>query len=191
MTGNGGDLLNTLAAVGELLSGLSAVALVIMTGVQLPFFRAQLISMERARQDAAKAEKERRTLDACNRFHTDVTLYEIKRHIFEAREKPDPVSALQRPEVRRDIINLLNYFEGLAIGIEQGVYADEIVYDNLRNATIWAVEYFVNTNAKYNPEGKLANPDDYMPLMRLYQGYAQRKIGLAAATTYLGNQEDS
>ena len=181
----GGDnIIAWVAAIGGLLSGVTSAGLLIVALVQLPFFRKQLQSMEAARRDLAKAEKERRTLDACNRFHTDTTLYEVKQHIYVAREDANPIAALLRPEVRRDVINLLNYFEGLAIGVEQGVYDDEIVYDNLSNALVWAVEYFIMANAKYNPEQKLGDPDEFVPLLRLYQRYTQKKIGLAAPITY-------
>lgn len=174
-----GAPLGDWANAATVVVGLTAV-------IQLLLIRGQLESAEQSRRDAVRAERERRTLDACRSFHTDPTLFEIKQRIHQVRlaVKAKSLTPAALKLIERDITNFLNFFESLCIGIEQGVYEDRIVFDNLGGVLIGSVEFFVETHPIYNPSGDLVNRAEYAPLVRIYQDFVDRKLRQSAPNTY-------
>jgi hypothetical protein len=71
-----------------------------------------------------------RTLAACERYYLDPLLDKASRALKEARESgelernPKPLSI--------DVITVLNYLDGIAIGIYQGLYIEELARDHLQ-----------------------------------------------------------
>jgi hypothetical protein len=163
------------ADVGQAIGGIAAA-------LALLFIWFQLRAAEKAQKAAMKAETERRTLDACRSFHTDPTLFEIKRKMFEARHADDPAKGVWK--IRREVVNYLNFIESLCIGIEQGIYDEQIVFDNLSIHVLGAVEYFIDRHPISNPNGDLVVRSDFHPLLRVQQRFAQLELGLRSPTTY-------
>jgi hypothetical protein len=77
-----------------------------------------------------RAEAQRsRTLEMCDRYDCDPVLDLCLRRLSEARRTGE----LQKePEAYRpDIATLLNYLDSLAVGIEQGLYIEELARDHV------------------------------------------------------------
>ncbi len=65
---------------------------------------------------------------ACQRYDFDPVIEAATARIWEASNKGiDYKTNVER----RDIVVLLNYLDGLAIGIDQGLYVEQIVKDHL------------------------------------------------------------
>jgi hypothetical protein len=180
-----GELIALVSSIASMISAVATLGLVWLTWRQLPFFRDQLALAEQSRKEAAKLEKERRTLDACSKIYTDPTLFELKKLVYSARidavAKRDP-SAVKA--IRRDIVNLLNYFDAIAVGIEQGVYDEDIVFDLQNVSIVSSVEMFVLKNFELNPSGDIVDPRDFLPLARLAKKFSDRRLALGAPVTY-------
>ena len=83
-----------------------------------------------------RAERERRleseTLQSCTRFDIDPILYQANRRIWDAaRNGPDRSKVDYTKADEHDVITVANYLDGIAIGVLQGLYSDEIVRDHL------------------------------------------------------------
>jgi hypothetical protein len=163
--------LDVLAKLGAFVAGLVAVIVAPAAFLQL---RASI-----------RIERERRTLEACRSFHTDPTLCDIKRQIYRARMSEEPDKALR--EIKREVSNYLNFLESLCIGIEQGIYDEKIVFDNLSNQFFSAVDYFIDRHPRYNPDGNLVTKQNYQPLSRVHRDFKELELGLRAPTTYRSN----
>lgn len=109
------DLWRTLSIVVQGLLG------VILTGIGV----IQLIALIRKSHET----KITRTLDICKQHFTDPIIFECRCILYEARKNGDldenPI------KYRMRILQVLNFFEGLAIGIHQGIYDEQITYENL------------------------------------------------------------
>jgi hypothetical protein len=73
----------------------------------------------------AEENRQRSTVTACERFDTDPVIHQITKRIWTASAggqhyDPDHIDT-------HDLIALLNYFDALAIGVEQGFYDEAVV----------------------------------------------------------------
>jgi hypothetical protein len=173
------------ADIGTVISGLAVVVAVI----QLWFINEQLKAADASQKVALKSEKERRTLDACRSFHTDPTLFILKQTISKARASADPAAALKT--ARRDVANYLNYLESICIGIEQGIYDEEIVFDNLSAHIVHVVTWFVDSHPKFNPDGDLVVADNFQPLRRTQKRFVERELGIRTPVIYRSDKPES
>lgn len=89
----------------------------------------------------AREIKKTRSLEACTRFISDPIINTARRSLFEAQRsgelEKDPY------KFRPDIVNMLNYFEYLARGIEGGVYDEVMVHDHLSRVLRTYVKKFL------------------------------------------------
>ncbi len=92
------------------------------------------------------------TLQACERFELDPLLNRQTELIFKASDSGKHYSPdrFVGPELQHAVINLLNYFDGIAIGIEQNLYHERIVRDHLESSLTKAVDTFL-TNGLAGP----------------------------------------
>lgn len=170
-------LLPIIAAVGSVVAAGATTIIAYLAIKQLPILIQQLKNAELARIVAAELEKERRTVEACTRFSTDYALYCVKKNIYEQRQ-PDANPVFPEPmKVKRDIKHLLNYLDGIAIGIHQGLYDPDIVFDNLNTIMIDAVDEFIFTN----PLGLFCDNKDYSHLVILCTNFKKDHAERTAA----------
>jgi hypothetical protein len=182
--------LGTAAVAGAtiLLVAVTAV-LAIAACYQLPLLRKQLKALsdqlaETREADAAQATRhkeaidaaerrllETRTMDACHKVDTDPVLTACSKRIWEASDGGTNYKTGRVDE--HDLILVLNYIDGLAIGILQEVYAAEIVKDHTGLMFRKAVECIF-------PSGVIT-PDGYEALIEVHKRFYPET---AVATAY-------
>ena len=127
---------NVIVVIAAMVTAIASVAIAGAAWKQLPLIAKRLkIDGERQKQWA--------TVTACQRYVTDPILREAKREIWTARDNGKKITIDHPEAVRQDVYILLNYFDTIAIGINQGIYNENIVYDNLRYIIEDAVLKFV------------------------------------------------
>lgn len=72
--------------------------------------------------------KRERTLNACNRYESDVVVEGCVRRLRTAMDS-DELKGKER-SFRQDAIVLLNYLDTLAIGVQQGLYDENLAFDH-------------------------------------------------------------
>jgi hypothetical protein len=143
------DQITAYATVALVLAtiGLAVPTIVLAVAAwrQLPFLVAQLAALNNQLNAARLAEeaterrtKEWETVRVCAAYDSDPVLDSITRRIWETSEggknyKNEAVS-------QRDLISFLNYLDGIATGITQNLYIENIVRDHLRLIFKKAVE---------------------------------------------------
>lgn len=159
-----------ISLLAGLITAVAAVVVAIVAVRQLPLLVQQLKNAEEHRQTERKHQKEELTLSVCTLYNIDPTLHQIKRRIYEARGKGDKWEFRDIPSIRREIENLLNYLDVIAIGVHQKIYLTEIVYDNLFIVVEHAVSRFLLTD----PENKFANKAHFPHLLALREEFKNR-----------------
>ena len=132
----------------EFSSGTSVMALLVgMT---------QLISM---RHNA----KVRDTLSACERYDSDGVITQCLRNLKDGEDSGKIASSPLTYSL--DLITILNYFEGIAIGIDQGLYDKKVAKDHLEPIIAYYVDKYISAEAqqRFNIDGH----SDYKRLIAL------------------------
>jgi hypothetical protein len=106
-------------AIGATAAALQAIITTLLVGVGLQ----QIL-------DIRNQNRRWRTLDACDRYHQDAPLIDICQKLRKARDSDE--FHKEPKKYRSEIIVLLNYLDGLAIGIYQGLYIDELARDHMQ-----------------------------------------------------------
>jgi Domain of unknown function (DUF4760) len=91
-----------------------------------------------------KEAKKNRTLDICNRYDNDPTFDSATELLATAKQTGD----LKANPVRykKAIVTILNYLDSVAIGIEQGLYINDLAKDHLNEILQSHVsEYLLDT----------------------------------------------
>lgn len=114
---------------------------------------------------AARWQKIWATVAAVERYDTDPVIDAYCQRLWDAS---DDGTNYKKPEInKRDIIGLLNFFNGIATGCKQGVYVESIVKDNLQLPIKKAVEKFIR--------GGIIDEEGYGPLLELYEDWFKKK----------------
>lgn len=138
-------------------TAISTVVLAIAAWVQLPLIARQMRSLAEqlrlsrdAERNAERRLREWETLKACQQYDFDSVLDGATQRIWEASEQGRNYrSSAINP---RDMICVLNYFDGLAVGIEQNLYIEEVVRDHLGTVVNHAVINFIRSGM-IRPDG--------------------------------------
>jgi len=80
---------------------------------------------------AEEARRREATLEAVRRFESDPEVRDAVRHIWKKSDQGTDY-ALLTDEDRFHIITLLNYFDGIASGLKQGVLDEQVAKDYLQ-----------------------------------------------------------
>ena len=114
------------------------------------------------------SEKKWATIRACNVYDTDPVLNEATAEIF-ALSKGSNYSYENLQPAMHSVLTLLNYFCSMAIGIDQGIYVESIVKDNLQENIERAVDVFITPDfARYIKRSDLES------LVRLRESWQAR-----------------
>ena len=108
---------------------IATIGLAFVAARQLPLLTEQLRLAREAEQRAAIRNVETNTIRACERYTSDVVIYEATKRIWNSSKGGTVYSF---PEVNEhDLITVLNYLDGIAVGVKQGVFSKAIVQDHL------------------------------------------------------------
>lgn len=118
------------AAVGaSIASALATVAIAVFGVRQLRLIAQQNVTLTEQNQLHGNRERKWQTLQACNRFDQDPILEASTARIWMQSKGGLDYSDMK--PVQRDVINLLNALDAIAIGVAQKLYIEEIARDNL------------------------------------------------------------
>lgn len=152
------------------LSALAGVVYDVLTLFLVIFAVWQIIS---ARREA----RINRTLAACDRYDFDPIMDTILRKLADARENGDLAANPQK--YRLDLYSILNYLEGLAIGVDRGLYHHDVLKDYMRPIFIGCVEEYITTGLveraapKVPVAGIVADPNDYVRMVALVKRWSR------------------
>lgn len=114
-----------------LLVALALLVLAVATAASAAGLNRQLRRTVQALGAATETRRRDRTLEAVRRYETDPQLREAIRSNYEKTLQGSDYSLLDESD-RFHIITILNYFDGIACGIEQGLLIEPLVKDYLQ-----------------------------------------------------------
>jgi hypothetical protein len=124
-----------VTAIGTAVAAVAAVGASIIAWVQLDKLREQI-------RQSSEQDRRRNTLEACQRFERDDLLKEAMKNVWEASDGGTDYTKLTAA-CSFDVLTLLNYFDGIAIGIIERVYIDEMARDYLEDSLNKAVKALI------------------------------------------------
>ncbi|MBK1695677.1 DUF4760 domain-containing protein [Rhodovibrio salinarum] len=149
------------------ISAAATCGIFVAAAVQLQLIRSQI-------RLNADENRQRATVAACERFDTDPVIHQITKRIWTASAggkhyDPDHIDT-------HDLIALLNYFDALAIGVEQGFYDEAVVKAHMSIIIAHAVSTFILTE----PSGRFVKAEGYEALVRLHDKWRADREPTAA-----------
>jgi hypothetical protein len=165
-----------VTAIGTAIAALAAVASAlisaILTGIayfQLRDIRKQIELAAKQNKSSADQERRRNTLIAIQRFENDPLLKQAMKNLWVATDNGKDYTQLDE-EHRFDVITILNYFEGIACGILQEVYIEEMARDYLHGPVGKAVKAFIigESGDGWKSDKGVFPPAHFESLMKVY-----------------------
>ena len=122
--------------IAECATALATIVVAIAAWIQLPLISQQVrglseqIRLSReAEEHAERRTREWETIKACERYNFDPVIEAATQRVWVASNNG---TDYKRPEVaERDLIVVLNYLDGIAIGVGQGLYIESLVKDHI------------------------------------------------------------
>lgn len=119
-----------ITAFSAALSAFALLLLALFATAKLGTVAKQLSKTADQIGSALHSQREQRTLEAVRRYETDPELRTTIRIIYEKTEQNTDYTLLDDSD-RFHVLTLLNYYDGIASGIEQGIYIEALVKDYL------------------------------------------------------------
>jgi hypothetical protein len=124
---------------------------------------------------ARKEARINRTIAACDRYDFDPSIDAVCRRLSEARDSGD-LNANPR-KYRLDLYSLLNYLEGIAIGVDRGLYHRDVLKDFMQPIFIGCIEEYITSGlvTRAAPDVAVAGSvasDDYDRMIALVKGWS-------------------
>jgi hypothetical protein len=124
-------------------TALGTVALVLATmalaGVTLGLLIAGLRQIRAIREENRKSA----TLHICTCYETNPVIARAVRVLWKARLRDDLEKNAKR--YRPHFVVLLNYLDGIAIGVEQGIYIEDLAWDHMEAIVAVNVRSYIDS----------------------------------------------
>jgi hypothetical protein len=141
-------------------SAIATVVLVVVAIVQLGGLKEQL-------KQSAEQERRRNTLEVVQRSESDKFIHAAYKEVQTKVAGSTDYSGTTACEDH--IVTILNYFEGLAIGIAQNIYVEKMARDYLQEALKKAVDiWLIGELPGHKVPEKMFGLNEYTELRRLY-----------------------
>jgi hypothetical protein len=101
----------------------------------------QLAQISEHMRVQGEREKKWATIKACERYDSEPSINQYARKIWE--ESKSGTDYVNVDNILHDIIGLMNYLDSLAIGVDQGVYNEQIVKDHMKSSIYKSVKAFI------------------------------------------------
>ena len=121
-------------------------------------------------KDAHLESKKWRTLEICAQYELNDNLANSAKNIFIAFSKGEPDEATCKA-IERDAVVILNYLDGIAIGVGQGLYIEELARDHLKNIVEYHVSKLLKSSSK--PIFKEIDENNYLFLIDMNSKWAR------------------
>ena len=153
-------------------SGISAGATIALAWIA----KVQLGGLKKQIKQAAEQDSRRNTLEACQRFEKDPIIKDARKMLWAVTNNGTDYTILT-DEHKFNALTLLNYFQGLAIGIEQNVYIEQMVKDFLQEHLEKEVKALIKgeSGKGWNATKNLCNAVDFDALCKLYDKWFPKK----------------
>jgi hypothetical protein len=152
-------------SAADLISAFAALAVAVIGWWQLGSIRDQV----KAAREEARIE---RTLTACSRYESDVVVERCVRRLRLAFENKTPIA--EPAEHKHDVIIVLNYLDGLAIGFEQKLYDENLAKDHMASIVRMYRQRYLSP--EYLDRLKI-DSGDYHCLIKLADKWDSKAIG--------------
>ena len=153
-------------------TALGTFALAGIAWYQLTELRKQLSAQAAQLKVLGDREKQWRTIEACERYTYDPVLRDAKQAIWAARDQGRKQYIDDALSVRRDVVVLLNYLDAIGVGVQQGVYIEQIVRDHLHVLIVETVCRFVKDEwGEFDIDESKMNG-----LMHLYEKFSRSEV---------------
>jgi hypothetical protein len=141
----------------------TALATVLMSAATFVLVVVGVYQIISIREEA----KRTRTLSACDRYDTDPVIDRSLRNLATARADG---SLENTPRLyKSDITTVLNYFDSVAIGIEQGLYIDALARDHIEGILKTHFNQYLGPSFRKETE---INQEHFQRLNLLYQRWS-------------------
>lgn len=137
-------------AVCSAVAGISGIALVAVGAWQISAARDERRGWE--------------TLKACERYDTDPILDLCSRNLKTAKASGDLHIDAEKYSI--DAISLLNYLEGIAAGVEDGLYVESIAKKHMQTIVKGLIERYISSEVATKMK---IFPDEYSLLLELHR----------------------
>ena len=124
-----------VTAIGTAVTAAATVVLFVVALVQLRGLREQITQ-------AADQERRRNTLEVIDRAESDPLIKAASANLWQASNHGTDYTKLTEAN-KFDAITLLNYLEGMAIGIFQNIYVEQMARDYLQEIVRKAVKALI------------------------------------------------
>lgn len=167
---------NWVTALGTVASAIAAFVLAAIAYFQLRDIKTQIRLAANQNQQTAEQDRRRNTLDACQRYEKDPLLKEAMKNIWIATKLGTDYTLL-REEHHFDVITILNYFDGLASGMLQGVYIEEMAKDYLHEPLRKSVKALIRGESGdgWKADRGVFPPSHFESLMKVYDRWFPAK----------------
>lgn len=157
-----------VAALAACATTVLVFLIMIIVAAQLGGIKTQLKAGVKHSRENAEAQRRRATVEAVRRYETDPQLRGAIQAIWAKTKQGTDYTPLQEGD-EFHVITVLNYFDGIASGIEQGVLVEDIAKDQLRFVLDKAVKAMLKGQSgdTWIAETPLAPDENYETLLKL------------------------
>jgi hypothetical protein len=150
-----------ITAISAAVSAIASVILFVVAFVQLRGLKDQL-------KQSTDQEKRRNTLAVVERVETDAALREAYKAIWDSSAGGTDYS--KTTEQKYHVLTILNFFEGVAVGIAQQIYVESMARDYLNDVLKKSVEVWLLAESAEGLKlpAKMFASTDFEELRRLY-----------------------
>jgi hypothetical protein len=131
-----------VSAIADSVVAITSIALVVIAASQLPLLVSQLKAQGNQMRIEYERERKWATVKACDRYSDDPIIFAVARRIWDVSQQGTDYTDLGKID-RFDIAVLLNYLEGMAVGVTQGIYIEDIIKDHFMPVIDKAVRVFL------------------------------------------------
>jgi hypothetical protein len=132
-------------------------------------------------KDTHLESKKWKTLEICAQYELNEKISDSAKSIFAVFSTGDPDGKTCKT-IARDAIVILNYLDGIAIGVGQGLYIEELAREHLRNIVEYHVSLLLKSSAKSS--FKDIDENDYLFLIDMHSKWARSQ-------TYYKSEEEN
>jgi hypothetical protein len=153
-------------------TGISALASGVYDALTLALVIFAVVQIRSARREA----RINRTLAACDRYDFDPVMDSILRKLATARDSGDLVANPQN--YRLDLYSILNYLEGIAIGVDRGLYHRSVIKDYMEPVFVGCVEEYIASGLILRAAptvpiaGSVVETEDYVRMVALVRSWS-------------------
>jgi hypothetical protein len=147
----------------------------LILAVQLGALTRQIKKAREVLALSREAQLRHETLEAVRRYETDPQLRASIKHLYDKSIHGTDYSLLENSD-RFHVVTLLNFFDGIACGIQQGLLIEPLVKDYLHAVLDKNVRALLlgQDGPGWVTGNPLVNPDEFEVLRNLHQRWVNR-----------------